>query len=83
VYVERRITTQARDESEVAPVLRRIGRDLPEVFLKSHPTHFGSDVRMQVFASTWAADRIVAEDRLSRALLLVRETLGEAPVKGG
>jgi nicotinamide-nucleotide amidase len=82
VYLERRITTQARDESEVAPVLRRIGRDLPEVFLKSHPTHFGSDVRMQVFASTWAADRTVAEGRLARALLLVRETLGEAPVEG-
>jgi molybdenum cofactor synthesis domain-containing protein len=78
VYLERRITTQARDESEVAPVLRRIGRDLPEVFLKSHPTHFGSDVRMQVFASTWARDLTVAEDRVARALSLLREALGEA-----
>ncbi len=82
VYVERRITTRARDESEVGPVLRRITRDLPEVFLKSHPTHFGPDVRMRVFASTWAADRTIAEDRLARALALLREALGEAPAEG-
>jgi molybdenum cofactor synthesis domain-containing protein len=82
VYVERRITTQARDESEVAPVLRRIGRDLPEVFLKSHATRFGPDVRMQVFASTWAPDRAVAEDRLGRALSLLRQALGEAVEAG-
>ncbi len=77
VYREHRITTLARDESEVAIVLRRISRDLPEVFLKSHPTHFGSDVRMQVFASTWAADPISAEERLARSLGLIREVLGE------
>ena len=80
VYVERQITTQARDESEVAPVLRRIARDVPEVFLKSHPTHFGADVCLQVFASTWAGDRIVAEERVAQALTLVREALGEAPI---
>jgi len=79
VYAERRITTQARDESEVAAVLRRIVRDVPEVFLKSHPTHFGPDVRMQVFASTWAADPSTAEERLARALARIRDALGEAP----
>jgi molybdopterin-biosynthesis enzyme MoeA-like protein len=79
VYAERGITTLVRDESEAAPVLRRITRHLPEVFLKSHATHFGSDVRMQVFASTWAEDRTVADGRLARALALVREALGEAP----
>jgi molybdenum cofactor synthesis domain-containing protein len=79
VYVERRITTQARDESEVAPVLRRINREVPEVFLKSHPTHFGPDVRMHVFASTWAPDRAAAEGRLAEAIARIREALGEAP----
>ncbi len=82
VYMERRLTTGARDESVVAPVLRRIAHDLPEVFLKSHPTHFGTDVRLEVFASTWAADRTHAEDRLARALTLLRETLGESPTGG-
>jgi len=79
VYGERRITTLAHDESEVAAVLPRIAHDLPEVFLKSHPTHFGPEVRMQVFASTWAPDPTVAEERLTRALAQVREALGEAP----
>lgn len=79
VYAERRVTTQARDESEIAPVLRRIARELPEVFLKSHATRFGPDVRMQVFASTWAADPGTAEERLARALARIREALGEAP----
>lgn len=82
VFLERRIATRARDESEVAPVLRRIVRDLSEVFLKSHPTRFGADVRLEVFASTWAPDRIMAEDRLTRALGLVRDALGEADREG-
>lgn len=81
-YVERPITTQARDESAVAPVLRRIARDVPEVFLKSHPTRFGAGVRLQVFASTWAGDRVAAEERVARALALVRAALGEASAEG-
>lgn len=79
VYLERAIRTRARDESEVGAALRRIIHELPEVFLKSHPTRFGSDVRMEVFASTWAGDRRVAEERLARALALVLEALGEEP----
>jgi nicotinamide-nucleotide amidase len=78
VYLERRITTLARDESAVAPVLGRVMRELPEVFCKSHPTHFGSDVRMEVFVSTWAPKAGAAEERLDRAFRLLREALGEA-----
>jgi nicotinamide-nucleotide amidase len=78
-YAERRIVTQARDESVVAPILRRLARELPEVYLKSHPTRFGSDVRMEIFASTWASDPSEGEVRLARALSLLREALGEAP----
>jgi molybdenum cofactor synthesis domain-containing protein len=77
-YAEQHIVTQARDESVVASVLRRLGRELPEVFLKSRPTHFGSDVRMEVFVSTWASDQSAADTRLARALVLLREALGEA-----
>lgn len=78
VYAERHIVTQACDESVVAPVLRRLGRELPEVYLKSHPTRFGSDVRMEVFASTWASDTDTADARIGRALSLLRQALGEA-----
>jgi len=78
-YAERRIVTQARDESVVAPVLRRLVRELPEVYVKSHPTRFGSDVRMEVFASTWASDPGAVDRRLARALSLLREALGEEP----
>jgi molybdenum cofactor synthesis domain-containing protein len=79
VYVERRWPTGGRDESALAPILRRITTLLPEVFLKSHPTRFGKDVAIQVFASTWAPDQRTAEDRLARAHALLREGLGEAP----
>jgi len=82
VYAEQHIVTQASDESVVAPVLRGLGRELPEVFLKSRPTHFGSDVRMEVFVSTWASDQDAADTRLTRALLLLREALGEATSAG-
>jgi molybdenum cofactor synthesis domain-containing protein len=81
VYLERAVTTQARDESQVAPILRRIAQELPDVFLKSHATRFGTDVRMEVFASTWAGGQSIAEERLARALALVREALGEAPTE--
>jgi molybdenum cofactor synthesis domain-containing protein len=78
-YAEQRIVTQACDESVVAPVFRRLGGELPEVFLKSRPTRFGSDVRIEVVASTWASDATAAETRLARALARLREALGEAP----
>jgi molybdenum cofactor synthesis domain-containing protein len=77
VFVERRIVTKARDESAVAPLLRELGRELPEVFFKSHPTRFGPDVRMEIFASTWATDPETAEARLARALASLRKALGE------
>jgi nicotinamide-nucleotide amidase len=79
VYLERRITTRARDESVVAPLLRQIMREAPEVFLKSHATHFGPEVRMEIFASTWVADRTAGEALLDRAIGRIRVELGEAP----
>ena len=78
VYLERRISTRARDESVVAPVLRQIMREAPEVFLKSHATHFGAEVRMEIFASTWTVDRSVGEALLDRAIGRIRDQLGEA-----
>lgn len=81
-YAEQHIVTQACDESLVAPVLRGLGSELPEVFLKSHPTRFGSDVRIEVFVSTWASDQGAADTRLARALALLREALGEATSAG-
>ena len=77
-YLERRITTLARDESLLAPILRQILRELPQVFLKSHATHFGPDVRMEVFASTWAADQAAGEALLDRAIARIRDRLGDA-----
>jgi molybdenum cofactor synthesis domain-containing protein len=79
VYLERRITTRARDESVVAPLLRQIMREMPEVFLKSHATRFGPEVRMEIFASTWVADRAAGEALLDRAIGRLRDQLGEAP----
>jgi molybdenum cofactor synthesis domain-containing protein len=82
VYLERRITTRARDESVVAPILRQIMREAPEVFLKSHATHFGPEVRMEIFASTWAVDRATGEALLDRAIGRIRDQLGEvAPTR--
>lgn len=78
VFLERSLRTAARDESAVAPVLSQLSRSLPEVFLKSHPTRFGPDICMEVFASTWAPDRPTAETRVTRALTLVGEALGQA-----
>jgi molybdenum cofactor synthesis domain-containing protein len=77
-YLERRITTLARDESLLTPVLRQIQQQLPEVFLKSHATHFGPDVRMEVFASIWTADRTAGQALLDKAVEQVRRELGEA-----
>lgn len=81
VYLERVIRTQARDESQVAPILRGIAQEVPEVFLKSHATRFGADVRMEICASTWVGRRTIGEEWLARALALVREALGEAPAE--
>jgi len=76
LYLERRITTAARDESVVAPILRQIMREAPEVFLKSHATHFGPEVRLEIFASTWTVDRTLGEALLDRAAGRIRDQLG-------
>jgi hypothetical protein len=34
---------------------------------------------MEIFVSTWAASAGAAEERLDRALRLLRDALGEAP----
>jgi len=82
VYAERRIVTRARDESAIAPLLRRLGQELPQVYAESRPTRFGSEARLEVVASAWGKDRDEVEARLARAVALLREALGEAPADG-
>ena len=67
VYLERAIKTQARDESQVAPVLGRIAQELPDVFLKSHATRFGADVRMEGSEAKRILDQIKDEIRTTVA----------------
>lgn len=70
------------DESLVAHALREVMNELPEVSIKTYPSGFGGKVRMRVIASTKAESREEAEEKLRRAINLLKEKVAERRVKG-
>lgn len=54
-YGEREIIVDCRDESQLAPVLREIAVAHPNVYVKSHASHFGQNVRFRVVVSASAS----------------------------
>jgi molybdenum cofactor synthesis domain-containing protein len=54
-YCEREIVVACGDESQLAPLLREVAAAHPEVYVKSHASHFGRDVRFRVVLSASAS----------------------------
>jgi molybdopterin-biosynthesis enzyme MoeA-like protein len=54
-YHEREIVVACGDESQLAPLLREVAAAHPNVYVKSHASHFGLDVRFRVILSASAS----------------------------
>lgn len=74
-YRERELLVDCGDESILAPMLREVAAAHPNVYVKSHASHFGHDVRFRVVVSAAAssddeAQRLIdtAASEFARAL---------------
>ena len=70
------------DESLIAHALREVMDELPGVSIKTYPSGFGGKVRMKVIASTKAKSWEEAEEKLGRALSLLKEKILKRKVEG-
>jgi molybdenum cofactor synthesis domain-containing protein len=66
-YREREVVVDCGDESVLAPLLKQVAAGHPQVYLKSHASHFGADVAFRLTLSTSAANTDEAEAAIERA----------------
>ena len=79
-YREREITVRCGDESELAPALRRIASNHPDVYLKSRARHFGPDVRFHILICASGPDAEQAERAIENAASDLKRVLEEIGV---
>ena len=65
-------TIKARDESKLASIFRYIMDSIPGVFIKSYPVGFGRELFMRVIITAKGEKEEEAEDKLSRAIQMLR-----------
>lgn len=81
-YDERGMTVNCGDESQLAPVLRRVAAAHPEVYVKSHASHFGSDLRFRVIVSAPASSPEEAQRLVESAASDLIRALRQAGIDG-
>ena len=80
-YREREMIVECGDESELAPALRKVASDYPEVYLKSRASDFGADVKFRILISASASSEDNASELVERAEADLRIVLGAAGIK--
>lgn len=74
-HLEEVIDTPMKDESLLTQILQEVSLLTPHVHLKSKPTHFGPDVRLEVCLTAWGEDRERLENELLQAIEEIRKRL--------
>lgn len=80
-YREREITVGCGDESELAPILRRVTSQHPEVYIKSRARNFGGDVRFRMIISATAASAEEADRMIASAVADLTRSLNDAGIQ--
>lgn len=80
-YRERQLVVECRDESELAPALRKVASAHPEVYIKSRASHFGSDVKFRILISASGASDDETEHMIESAATDLDDALGDAGIK--
>lgn len=68
IYIERLFEATCRDESVLAPFLKKVTDKHPAVYLKSKARVFGQEVRITVLLSASGREREEVSERLQKAL---------------
>lgn len=66
-YREREILVDCGDESVIAPLLSAVVSAHPDVYIKSHASHFGLEVKFRIQLSATGSNAAQAEERISNA----------------
>ncbi|MFQ6079406.1 MAG: competence/damage-inducible protein A [Thermodesulfobacteriota bacterium] len=72
---EETITTNMGDESKLGEILDKVMREVPGVYLKSRPTYFGKNVRLEVTLTATGDDQEELEARIQNAISEVQKRL--------
>jgi molybdenum cofactor synthesis domain-containing protein len=81
-FLEKTIPTPFGDESELGEILNRVMKENPGVYLKSRPTHFGRDVRIEVTLSASGDDTGEVKASIDKAIQSIhREADREKPTQ--
>ncbi len=80
VFLERTITTRLGDESQLGDILNQVLKEVPRVYIKSRPTHFGRDVQINVTISASGDDQKEVEGQIRKAIRKIRKRIrGDLP----
>lgn len=77
VFVEKTITTPIKDESQLGDILNGVMKQIPRVYLKSRPTHFGKNVQIDVTLTASGDDRDEVAEQIRKAIRKIREKIGK------
>jgi len=75
VFREKTITTNLGDESKLGEILDKVMREVSDVYLKSRPTYFGKDVRLEVTLTATGDNEGEVEARIQRAISEIEKRL--------
>ncbi|MFB0506503.1 MAG: competence/damage-inducible protein A [Thermodesulfobacteriota bacterium] len=74
-FLERTMSTSLGDESKLGEILDKVMKEVPRVYLKSRPTHFGRDVRLEVTLTATGDDADEVEARIQGAISEIERRL--------
>lgn len=80
-YREREMTVGCGDESELAPILRRVATLHPDVYIKSRARNFGRQVRFRIIVSATAASAEDADRMIASAVFDLAHSLNDAGIQ--
>jgi molybdenum cofactor synthesis domain-containing protein len=75
IFLEKTITTNMGDESKLGEILDKVMKEVPRVYLKSRPTRFGRDVRLEVTLTATGDDADEVEARIQQAISEIEKRL--------
>lgn len=74
-HLERTIRTPLRDESQLTRILREVRTIIPQVYLKSKPTHFGLEVQLEVCLTASGEEQEKVEKLITTAIAEIKKRL--------
>ena len=72
---EETITTNVGDESKLGEILDKVMKEVPGVYLKSRPTHFGRDVALEITLTATGDDANEVEASIGEAVTEIEKRL--------